>query len=163
LQERAFIDALQEGVFNMKSIIAVLMALFCIVGFAGIGAAYGGDHNTPNVSPVVVKPVYTPAAYTNPQAAGTWLQDEAFLANSGMEYATYDMGDSGILIAVQTQGLDATTMEQFAKESIQKTGATAVYFEDARTVYLADGTVKTNAKLDLHNQPAIERALKTLF
>ena len=145
----------------MKSIIAVLLALFCMAGFAGLGAASFGYGGFPNQPPVVVPKYDTPAHTVVP--GGVWLQDESFLAGSGMAYTLYDMTDGQTLIVVETAGLDQTTMETFAKESLQKTGGAAVYFSNERTVVLSDGTVKTNVTLDLHNQPAIARALKTMF
>lgn len=143
----------------MKSIIAVLMALFCLAGLGAATFDYG--YHPPNVPPVVV-PKYDTPSHTV-VAGGTWLQDESFLAGSGMSYTLYDMTDDKTLVVVETTGLDQGVMESFAKEAISKTGASAVYFSDARTVVLSDGTVKTNVTLDLHNQPAIARALKTLF
>ena len=145
----------------MKSIMAVLLALFCMVGFTGLGAATFGYGGFPYQPPVVV-PKYDAPAHTV-VAGGTWLQDESFLAGSGMSYQLFDMEDGKVLVSVNTPNLDSTIMESFATEAIQKTGAAAVYFSAEKTVYKANGDVITGVTLDLHNGPAIARALKTLF
>jgi hypothetical protein len=141
----------------MKSIMVVLLALFAMVGLTGLGAATYGPYVPP------AKPVVHDAPYNSYVPGGVWLQDEAFLAGSGMAYQLFDMEDGKVLVSVNTAGLDSTTMETFAKETIQKTGAAAVYFSDAHTVVKANGDVVTGVTLDLHNGPAIARALKTLF
>ena len=140
----------------MKSIVAVLMALFCLAGFGA--ATYGGFPYVPPAKPVVYD-----VPYSSLVTGGTWLQDEAFLAGSGMSYQLFDMEDGKVLVSVNTPNLDSTIMESFATETMARTGAVAVYFSAEKTVYKANGDVVTGVTLDLHNAPAIARALKTLF
>ena len=142
----------------MKSIIAVLLALFAMVGMGAATFGYGGFPNQP---PVVVSKFDTPSHTVVP--GGVWLQDESFLAGSGMQYQVFDMEDGKTLVAVNEAGLDKTTMDKFAEDALARTGAVAIYFSSEHTVYKANGSVVEGVTLDLHNGPAISRALKTLF
>jgi hypothetical protein len=140
----------------MKSIVCILLALFAMVG---MGAATWG-YQPPNVPPVVV-PKYD-APYNSVVPGGLWLQDEAFLAGSGMEYQVLNMQDDQSMVVVNGK-VDNQTQEKFATGAFAESGAAAVYFTNGGVLYTADGKVREHVKLDLHNFPAISRALKTLF
>jgi hypothetical protein len=103
----------------MKSIMAILLALIAMVSI-GAAANHGGD----------------------------WIQDQAFLAGSGMEYTTIYFDTGEMMVQVETPGIDATTMENFATSTMASNlDVKAVYFPTNHTIYFADGTVKTDVTL----------------
>jgi hypothetical protein len=133
----------------MKSIMAVLIALFCLAGITGACATAAPHYDKP---------------YNSVVPGGLWLQDKAFLdGNSGMDYQVLDMQDGHTMVVVQTPMNDTTAQVAFVHSALTQTGVYAVYFPAEHVVYKANGDVIQHVTLDLSSFPAIERALETLF
>jgi hypothetical protein len=133
----------------MKSIMAVLIALFCLAGLSGACATAAPHYDKP---------------YNSVAPGGVWLQDQSFLAgNSGMDYQVLDMQDGHTMVVVQTAVASTDDQVAFVHGAMTQAGVYAVYFPAEHVVYKANGDVIQHVTLDLSSFPAIERALKTLF